>query len=131
MGLDMGCVVSKSMADFEGSWGDWADYKELVDNGNFYDEYERFLWPDRPVEVWYARKFWDMINKIPELKKIAAEPSNIGRIKKDVLKRMIEFYAFHPDYFDGFNGLPQLCELYQMYDDIVAQGKNLYFWVSY
>ena len=52
-------------------------------------------------------------------------------LKKATLKKMIECYAFTPDYFDGFNGLPRLCELYQMYDELQVNGLNLYFWNSY
>lgn len=133
MGMDLGITIAKSidMVMDETRWEDHYDFDEIHDNNLFYNEDGGFRWPtDRPVDVWYARKFYDLLEGVPELKESYKEPCII-RIKKDTLKKMIECYAFTPDYFDGFNGLPRLCELYQMYDELQANGLNLYFWNSY
>ena len=133
MGMDLGITVAKAinMVTNESDWADHYDFDEIHNNILFYDEYGDFQWPtDKPVDVWYARKFYDLLDGVSELKESYKEP-NVIRIKKDTLKKMIEYYAFTPDYFDGFNGLPRLCELYQMYDKLQANGLNLYFWNSY
>lgn len=133
MGMDLGITAAKSinMVMDETRWKDHYDFDEIRDNNLFYDEDGGFQWPiDRPVDVWYARKFYRLLEGVPELKESYNAPYMI-RIKKDTLKKMIECYAFTPDYFDSFNGLPRLCELYQMYDELQVNGLNLYFWNSY
>ncbi len=133
MGMDLGITVAKSInmvTDENSNWSDHYDFDEIHDNNLFYNEDGDFQWPtDKPVDVWYARKFYDLLDSVSELRESYKEP--VIRIKKDTLKKMIECYAFTPDYFGGFNGLPRLCELYQMYDKLQANGLNLYFWNSY
>lgn len=135
MGMDLGITVAKSinMITDESNWTDHYDFDEIRNNEMFHSntENDEFQWPtDRPIDMWYARKFYDLLDGVSELKESYKEP-NVIRIKKDTLKKMIECYAFTPDYFDSFNGLPRLCELYQMYDELQANGLNLYFWNSY
>lgn len=134
MGLDMGIVAAKKyeyLNDLD--WQlDGADFEEILENKHFYDEDGCFQWPNL-TEVWYARKFWDMINGVEELRNFVNERDGNGflRITKEILKKMIQFYAFNPDYFDGFQGLPTLCKLYQEYDNLTAQEVKLYFYASY
>ena len=132
MGMDLGITAAKSinMVMNESDWADHYDFDEIRDNNLFYDEDGSFNWPvDKPIDIWYARKFYDLLNDVPELKESYTKYAI--PLKKATLKKMIECYAFTPDYFDGFNGLPRLCELYQMYDELQANGLNLYFWNSY
>lgn len=133
MGMDLGICASKSieLVTDDSKWSDHYDYDEIHDNDLFYEEYGVFKWPtDKPINMWYARKFYDLLDGVPELQESYQKPYVI-RLKKDTLKKMIECYAFTPDYFDSFNGLPRLCELYQLYDELQANGLNLYFWNSY
>lgn len=129
MGLDMGLVAtrSKELLD-EKYWDDRYKYDEISENSEFYDDYGDFQWPDI-CEVWYARKFWDMYQSIPDLRK--ANNNSYVRIDKETLKDMIDFYAYNADYFNGFSGLPRLCELYRDYNHMTTQNIKLYFWVSY
>ena len=132
MGMDLGITIAKSidMVMDETRWEDHYDFDEIRENDLFYNEDGSFNWPtDKPINAWYARKFYDLLDEVPELKVSYAE--YVIPIKKATLKKMIECYAFTPDYFDGFNGLPRLCELYQMYDELQVKGLNLYFWNSY
>ena len=129
MGLDMGLVATKKreyLDDYD--YDDRFEYDEIAFNNNFYDENGNFQWPD-VCEVWYARKFWDMVNSVPVLGE--AIDGDYVRISKKDLANMIDFYCYHADYFDGFSGLPRLCELYKNYDDMIAQGVKLFFWMSY
>ena len=133
MGMDIGITIAKSINTVidDNQMSNHYDFDEIRDNNLFYDEDGAFQWPtDKPIDMWYARKFYRLLEGVPELKESYDAPYVI-RIKKDTLKKMIECYAFTPDYFDGFNGLPRLCELYQMYDELQANGLNLYFWNSY
>lgn len=130
MGMDLGIIASRSIGELkEETWPDFYEWDEIKENEKMYDEYGTFVFPERPVQMWYARKFYSLLDGVPELKKSYTD--YIIRINKETLKHMINYYAFNPDYFDGFNGLPRLCELYQMYDELQAQGINLYFYNSY
>lgn len=128
MGMDLGITVAKSINMVD--WKDHYDFDEIHDNKLFCDKDGYFNCPvDKPIDVWYARKFYDLLNNVPELEE--SYTKYVIPLKKATLKKMIECYAFTPDYFDGFNGLPRLCELYQMYDELQVNGLNLYFWNSY
>ena len=132
MGMDLGITIAKSidMVMDETRWEDHYDFDEIRDNNLFYNEEGGFNWPvDKPIDVWYARKFYDLLDDVPELKE--SYTKYVIPLKKATLKKMIECYAFTPDYFDSFNGLPRLCELYQMYDELQVNELNLYFWNSY
>lgn len=132
MGMDLGVCAAKSinMIINESKWNDHYDFDEVHDN-KFYNEDGGFQWlTDKPIDMWYARKFYALLDNVPELKESYNEPFVI-RLKKETLRKMIECYAFTPDYFNSFNGLPRLCELYQIYDELQANGLNLYFWNSY
>lgn len=131
MGLDMGLILTKKKEYLDSvPLDDRYDYDELMENKFMYNEDGEFKWPDI-CEVWYACKFWDMIDGITELKEFACKSSGYYHIKKNVLKKMIKFYAFHEDYFECFNSLPRLCELYRDYDEFTAQGLKLYLYISY
>ena len=127
----MGIIATKKHEYLESiHYDDRMDYDELRENDKFYNEYGEFQWPDI-CEVWYARKFWNLVHGVPEINEWARDTNGYYRVKKDVLKKMIEFYCFHQDYFDGFNGLSRLCELYRDYDELTAQGVKLYMYISY
>lgn len=131
MGLDMGLILTKKKEYLDSvPLDDRYDYDELMENKFMYDEDGEFKWPDI-CEVWYTRKFWRMIDHIPELYEFARKPSGYYRINKIILEKMIKFYCFNQDYFDGFSGLPRLCELYRDYDEFTAQGLKLYLYISY
>lgn len=133
MGMDLNIYIAKSYDMLAAqSYDDYYDFDEIIDNQHFYDEDGQFHLPtDKPIDAWYARKFHDLVDAIPALQETFHNDTGIVRLKKETLKAMIEFYAFHSDYFDGFSGLPRLCQLYQMYDRLQANGLNLYFANSY
>lgn len=131
MGMDLGIAIAKDLKSVLEDKSDFYDYDEIKENPLMYDEYGEIIFPtDHPIDMWYARKFYDLIEKVPELNESFKDPCVI-RLKKETIKKMIECYCFTPDYFGGFLGLPRLCELYQMYDQLQTQGLNLYFWNSY
>ena len=135
MGMDINMYYAKSINMLEDQehypWQDYYELDEVRESPNFQGDYGTIAYPtDRPINVWYSRKFHNLMSNIPELAESYKDPYVI-RIKKNTLKKMIEYYAFHEDYFGNFNGLPRLCELYRDYDDMQAQGLNLYLTNSY
>lgn len=131
MGMECGLIRAKSKQKIkEKEFDEIVDFDEIKDSNEFYSEDEGQLYPE-VCNVWYARKFWDLVEAIPALKETLSQSDDYTRIKKQDLEAMIRFYSFHPDYFDGFAGLPRLCELYQEFDKMTKDGYNLYFWISY
>jgi len=132
MGMDLGITAAKSISEVtDDNWADHYDYDEIKENREVTDEDGNFIRTlNHPIDVWYARKFYGLLDNIPELKESYNDPY-VVRVDKKILKKMIEYYSFHEDYFEGFSGLPRLCELYRDYDHLQAQGLNLYFWNSY
>lgn len=121
MGMDMNIMAARSIEELEdainGDWTSWDDIKSKYD--------DTFCLLDRPCEVWYARKFWDMMHKMSFLTNY--ECGVVIRLTKNNLREMIDFYCYNCDYFGGFYSLPRLCELYQAYDSLEENGMNLYF----
>lgn len=132
MGMDCFIIAAKNKQDvINGDWGDNYFWNELKNNPNFWDEdLEIIKYPNKPIEMWYARKPQFLMNGVPYLKESYQKPYVI-RLTKENIKDMIECHAFHPDHFNSFNSLPQLCEIYQEYDNLQAQSIFLYFCNSY
>ena len=131
MGMDLTIVIAKSTKELESNWQDWYNLSEIQENSKMYNDNDEIIYPtDHPINAWYARKFADLVDKIPELYASYKEPC-VVRVYKGTLKKMIDYHAFNPDYFGHFTSLPTLCELYQEYDNLQAQGLNLYFINSY
>lgn len=131
MGLDMGIIVAKNKKLVEEtSPMDRLDLDEILDNEQFYFTDTENNYPDI-FQGWYARKFWDMVHAVPVLEENVRIDNYYFKIKKEDIKQMIEYYAFHRDYFDGFRGLADLCELYQRYDELTAGGWHFYGYLSY
>ena len=128
MGLDIGICAAKNEELLKSGYDNHLEYDEIKNNPHFKNEYGNFIWPDI-CEVWYARKFWDMVHAVPTLRN--TENGEYSRIRREDLKQMIEFYAFNQDYFESFDGLPRLCELYRDYDELTAQNVKLWFWKSF
>lgn len=131
MGLDMGIVVAKNkkLVDERHSI-DRLELNEIINNDKFYFTDTENNYPDI-FDGWYARKFWDMVDAVPVLKENIKIDGDYFKIKKSDIKQMIEYYAFHRDYFDGFGTLIDLCELYQRYDELAAGGWHFYGYLSF
>ena len=126
----MGLIAAKRQFDINQILSDnILEYDEIKSIPQFFTQEGEFKWPEA-CHVWYARKFWDMLYNIPKFHEAIVDQRPV-RINKDLLKQMIDFYAYHSDYFDGFEGLPRLCELYQMYDNMILNDVILWLWMSY
>ena len=78
-------------------------------------------------ELVYWRKFYglhDFIsNNLPE----SYECGDYVRITKKMLKKIIEFCCFHSDYWDGFDTVSVLCEIYDHYDELKEAGLKIFY----
>lgn len=77
----------------------------------------------------YWRKFWDLqdyIVKITDGKVDSGEIKDTKLTKED-LENIIHFCCFHRDYFDEFGSVPDLCELYDEWDTLRAEGWTFWY----
>lgn len=88
-------------------------------------------WYDKVEEVWYARKFWDLIYKVPFIKNIEEDCGEFIRLRKNDIEKMIEIATHTPDYMGGFNTVPQLCEILHHFDEDEENGWHYYFEFDY
>ena len=82
-------------------------------------------------EVWYARKFWDLVNKVSFIKKVDEDACEYIQLSKENIEEMIDVATHNPDYFGGFNTVPALCEILYNFDEDEEQGWHYYFEFDY
>jgi hypothetical protein len=76
-------------------------------------------------ELCYWRKFWDLHDELG----LYGEDdygNDVPMTKDDVL-RAIEFSVRNVDYFGGFSGVEQLCELLRDYDSHKEEGWDIVY----
>ena len=83
------------------------------------------------TEVWYARKYWDLLHNMSFIKNIEEECGDFIQLSMDNLEEMLQFAAHNPDYFDSFNTVPQLCKIINEFEDDYENGWHYYFHYSY
>ena len=110
MGLDIGIYRAKNHAVFE--------------DGQWYNN-------DNITEVWYARKFWDMIHNMSFVKDVEGDCGEFIPLTMDNVEEMLQFAAHNRDYFDGFSTVPQLCEIIANFEQDYEDGWHYYFHYSY
>ena len=79
---------------------------------------------DKPAEVWYGRKNWDLHMQVFGND---YECGEYVEIDMNTLDEMIRAATHYPDYFGGFSTVEQLCFIYQHYTDIKAHGMILVY----
>lgn len=120
MGLDIRIVMAKNrkQVEQEGFWN-------ICQTGWVKNEDGEIDFT-APAEVYYARKFWSLYTPVAR----ALNLEN-GEYSQPLTEEDIEFIlniAIHNrDYFDGFNTVPQLCEILANYDKITEHGMVLLF----
>ena len=79
-------------------------------------------------EKFYARKFWGLHEHV-----VATcfnhdyECGEYVQITRENLEEMITYAAHHPNYFDNFDSVAQLCELLYHWDELEEAGLHLYY----
>ena len=88
------------------------------ENGKKYRDYEE------REEMCYWRKFYGLLDV---MKYGDSEYGKDVRLTLDDAERLLEYATHHRDYFDGFDGVPQLCELIYNWDNFVEEGFVINF----
>ena len=109
-------VRNKKQPEQENFWNEYVSMRDKA----FYNKEDDF---DKPAELWYARKFYDLQSYMSDV--VLDEPYECGEyveITKEMLEKMINFATHHKDYFDGFNGVSDLCQALYDYDEAQKNG---------
>lgn len=83
------------------------------------------------TEVWYSRKFWDLVQGVSFIKNIEKDACEYIQLRKIDIEEMIDIATHTPDYFGGFESVPKLCEILYNFDEDEANGWHYYFNFDY
>ena len=101
-----------------------ARNKAVFTDDNWYNN-------DNVIEVWYARKFWDLINNMSFIRNVQEDNGDFIQLTQDNIEEMIQFASHNQDYWDGFDTVPALCRIYHNFEDDAEEGWHYYFNYSY
>ena len=107
MGMDLYIYRARTKAAFDAKG--WYNDKEII-------------------EVWYARRFWGILNAIPSVQKEGY--GEVLRLTRNDLEEMIEYATHNRDYWNTFNSVPGLCEILDTFDTWEEKGWHFYLYVS-
>ena len=83
------------------------------------------------TEVWYARKFWDLINHLSFIKNIEKDACKFIKLTRANVDEMLEIACHNPDYFGGFDTVPALCQILYDFDTDEENGWHYYLEYDY
>lgn len=84
---------------------------------------------EESVEVYYARKFWELLNApfVVEYNDSKIDCYVRARIQsKEDIEQLIDIAVHNRDYWDTFDSVPKLCELLEEFDEMREDG-----WIYY
>lgn len=103
-----------------------AKTKKAFDEPHWYEDESGAV-----TEVWYARKFWDLVNQVSFIKNTNDDCGEYIKLSKDDIEEMIQVATHNPDYFGEFNTVPALCKILQNFDEDEEEGWHYYFEFDY
>lgn len=84
---------------------------------------------EESIEVYYARKFWELLNApfVVEYNDSKEDCCVRARIQsKEDIEQLIDIAVHNRDYFDTFDSVPKLCELLEEFDEMRKDGWSYY-----
>lgn len=82
-------------------------------------------------EVWYARKYWDLVYNLSFLKDLDTDCGEFIQLTKENVEEMIKVATHNSDYWDGFDTVPALCKILHDFDEEEEAGWHYYFEFDY
>ena len=101
-----------------------AKTKKVFDSDNWFSR-------EDVTEVWYARKYWDLVYNLSFLKDLDADCGEFIQLTKENVEEMIKVATHNPDYWDGFDTVPALCKILRDFDEEEEAGWHYYFEFDY
>jgi len=85
---------------------------------------------DAVTEVYYARKFWTLIEQASFLN-VNDDCGEFIELSRENVEELINIATHNADYFDGFTTVPKLCEILRHFDEDEEEGYNYYMEFDY
>jgi len=109
MGLDIYIFKARTKKAFEGN--DWYN-------------------SDAVQEVYYARKFWELIREASFIN-IDDDCGEYLELSRENIEELIEIATHNEDYFGGFETVPRLCRILADFDEAEEEGYHYYMEFDY
>jgi len=85
---------------------------------------------DKVTEVYYARKFWTLIQEASFLR-VNEDCGEYIQLSRDNVEELLQIAAHNRDYFNGFSTVPALCKILDEFDDMEEAGYHYYMEFDY
>lgn len=114
MGMDLRLVTAHSKKELEQD-----NFWSIMAENKINDKYEK------PAEVYYARKFWDLYKNLSFTNDY--ECGEYIPLRKEQVEEMLRVACQYRDYWDSFNSVPDLCELLDRWSDLTEHNLTVFF----
>ena len=101
-----------------------AKSKKVFEEDHWYNN-------DNIKEVWYARKYWDLIYNVSFIRNTEEDACEYIQLTKDNVEELIKVATHYPDYWGKFDTVPLLCEILYQFDEDEENGWHYYFEFDY
>lgn len=85
---------------------------------------------DAIQEVYYARKFWTLIQEASFLD-VEEDCCSYIKLSRENVEELIEIATHNEDYFGGFETVPNLCRILADFDTTEEEGYHYYMEFDY
>ena len=82
------------------------------------------------TEVYYARKFWTLLEQA-KFVNINDDCGEFIRLTKANIEEFLQIATHNENYFGGFDGVPALCRILHDFDEDEENGWHYYLNFSY
>lgn len=82
------------------------------------------------TEVYYARKFWTLIEQASFIN-VNDDCCDFIELSRENVEELINIATHNADYFDGFTTVPKLCEILRHFDEDEENGYHYYMEFDY
>lgn len=114
MGMDLRLVSAHSKKELENE-NFWSIMAQNTVNDKF----------EKPAELYYARKFWDLYQNLSFLHDY--ECGEWLPVTKENVEEMLRVACHQRDYWDGFQSVPDLCEILDRWGDLCQHNLTVFF----
>lgn len=81
-------------------------------------------------EVYYARKFWTLIQEASFLD-VEEDCGSYIELSRKNIEELIYIATHHEDYFESFDTVPRLCRILADFDEAQEEGYHYYMEFDY
>lgn len=91
---------------------------------------EKWYESEAVTEVYYARKFWSLIEQASFLN-VNGDCGEFIELSRENIEELINIATHNADYFDGFETVPKLCEILRNFNEDEENGYHYYMEFDY